>query len=72
LETVSILACRAVLEKDGDLMGLNARFWKEWLPSSGYRRARENIPDIEAYPDTDMPKDNFNYELWFPVVKDIE
>ena len=60
----------AILEKDGDLMDLHNRFWKEWLPSSGYRRAGENIPDIEVYPETDMPKENFKYELWFPVVKE--
>ena len=60
----------AILEKDGDLMELNNRFWKEWLPSSGYRRAGESIPDIEVYPEKDMPKANFNYELWFPVVKE--
>lgn len=64
------VATWAILEKDGDLMELHARFWKEWLPSSGYRRADENIPDIEVYPDTDMPKENYNYELWFPVVKE--
>ena len=60
----------AILEKDGDLMDLNARFWKEWLPSSGFRRADEKIPDVEVYPETDMPKENYNYELWFPVVKE--
>jgi len=60
----------AILERDGDLLELSTRFWKEWLPSSGYRRAGANIPDVEVYPDTDMPKANFNYELWFPVVKE--
>lgn len=60
----------AILEQDGDLMGLNNRFWKEWLPSSGYHRAGESIPDIELYPERDMPKPNFKYELWFPIVKD--
>ena len=60
----------AILEKDGDLMDLHSRFWKEWLPSSGYRRVGENIPDIEVYPETDMPKENYKYELWFPVVKE--
>ena len=50
-------------------MELAARFWKEWLPSSGYRRASESIPDVEGYPETDMPKENYNYALWFPVVK---
>ncbi len=60
----------AVLEKDGNLWDLHARFWQEWLPSSGYRRAKENIPDIEVYPEIDMPKENYNYELWFPIVKE--
>jgi AraC family transcriptional regulator len=60
----------AILEKDGDLMSLANRFWKEWLPSSGYRRADESIPDVEIYPDADMPKENYNYELWYPVVKE--
>lgn len=60
----------AILEKDGDLMELNSRFWKEWLPSSGYRRAALRIPDIEVYPETNMPKENYKYELWFPVVKE--
>ncbi|EQB86804.1 putative transcriptional regulator YdeE [Clostridium punense] len=43
--------------------------WTEWLLSSGYRRANENYPDIEVYPEEDLPKDNFKYELWFPVEK---
>jgi len=60
----------AVLEKDGDLIDLANRFWREWLPSSGYRRAGVNIPDLEVYPDSDMPKDNFDYELWYPIVKE--
>jgi len=60
----------AILEKDGSLVDLANRFWKEWLPSSGYRRAGEDIPDIEVYPDSDMPKDNYNYELWYPVVRE--
>lgn len=60
----------AILEKDGALSDLSDRFWKEWLPSSGYRRAGESIPDIEVYPDADMPKENYNYELWYPVVKE--
>ena len=60
----------AILEQDGNLMELANRFWKEWLPSSGYRRADESIPDIEVYPERDMPKPNFKYELWFPVVKE--
>ena len=60
----------AILERDGDLWDLHTRFWQEWLPSSGYRRAKETIPDIEVYPDVDMPKENYNYELWFPIVKE--
>ena len=60
----------AILEKDGAFMDLHNRFWKEWLPSSGYRRAGESIPDVEVYPDRDMPKADYNYELWFPVVKE--
>lgn len=58
-----------ILEKDGDLIGLSQRFWKEWLPSSGYKRADESIPDIEVYPDDNMTENNFNYELWFPIVE---
>lgn len=60
----------AILEQDGNLMDLANRFWKEWLPSSGYRRADESIPDVEVYPEQDMPKPDFKYELWFPVVKE--
>lgn len=60
----------AVLEQNGELMDLANRFWTEWLPSSGYKRAAENIPDIEVYPETDMPKENFKYQLWFPIVKE--
>lgn len=60
----------AILEQDGDPMELNGRFFKEWLPSSGYRRALESIPDVEVYPERDLPKPNYKYELWFPVVKE--
>ncbi len=70
-ETYQVSAATwAILEQDGDLMELANRFWKEWLPSSGYHRADESIPDIELYPERDMPKPNFKYELWFPIVKD--
>jgi AraC family transcriptional regulator len=66
-----VKACTwAILEQEGDLMELVERFWKEWLPSSGYRRAEQTIPDIEVYPEADLPKPNFNYELWFPIVKE--
>lgn len=60
----------AILEGDGELWELHTRFWQEWLPSSGYRRANENIPDIELYFEMDMPKENYSYELWFPIVKE--
>ena len=60
----------AILEQDGDLPQLAERFFKEWLPSSGYSRASESIPDIEVYPEGDMPKESFTYQLWFPVVKE--
>ena len=60
----------AILEQDGDLWDLHTRFWQEWLPSSGYRRAKETIPDVEVYPDEDIVKENCNYELWFPIVKE--
>lgn len=71
LETYKVKAATwAILEQDEDLMELANRFWKEWLPSSGYRRADESIPDIEVYSERDMPKPNYKYELWFPVVKE--
>lgn len=60
----------AIFEQDGKLTDLIGRFWKEWLPSSGYRRADEGIPDVEFYPELDLPKPNYKYELWFPVVKE--
>ncbi|MDR1001431.1 MAG: AraC family transcriptional regulator [Clostridiales bacterium] len=70
-ETYKVKAATwAILEQDGDLMELAERFWKEWLPSSGYRRAGVDIPDVEVYPELDMPKPNFKYELWFPIVKE--
>ncbi|MDR0819542.1 MAG: AraC family transcriptional regulator [Oscillospiraceae bacterium] len=70
LETYEVPAATwAILEKDGDLMELAGRFWKEWLPSSGYRRADENIPDVEVYPEFGLLKPDYEYELWFPVVK---
>lgn len=50
--------------------GFHFYYIQEWLPSSGYRRAEESVPDIEVYPEPDMPKANFKYELWFPVVKE--
>ncbi|MDD4414020.1 MAG: AraC family transcriptional regulator [Oscillospiraceae bacterium] len=72
LEKVEIPAATwVIIEQDGALMDLANRFWTEWLPSSGYIRADENIPDVEVYPERDMPKMNFKYELWFPVVKKV-
>lgn len=60
----------AILKQDGELWDLHTRFWQEWLPSSGYRRAKETIPDVEVYPDENILKENCNYELWFPIVKE--
>lgn len=59
-----------ILEQEGTIPELIERFWNEWLPSSGYRRANENYPDIEVYPEKDLHKDNSKYELWFPVEKE--
>jgi AraC family transcriptional regulator len=71
METYKVKAATwAILEQDGPLMELAGRFWKEWLPSSGYRRAGEDVPDVEVYPERDIPKPNYKYELWFPVVKE--
>jgi len=62
-----------ILEKDGqEFWDLHTRFFKEWLPSSGYHRADADVPDVEVYqcnsPDIDA---NTFTELWFPIVKDI-
>lgn len=71
LEEVQIPeATWAIFEADGALMDLLSRIWQEWFPSSGYRRADESIPDIEVYFDYDFPKENYTYELWYPVVKE--
>ena len=59
-----------IFEQEGTIPDLIGRFWSEWLPSSGYRRANENYPDIEVYPDEDFLKDNSKYELCFPVEKE--
>ncbi|MGI5899014.1 MAG: AraC family transcriptional regulator [Christensenellales bacterium] len=70
LETINIPeATWAVFEGEGELTDLVTRIWKEWFPSSGYRRAGNSIPDVEVYFDYDFPKENFRYELWYPVVK---
>lgn len=60
----------AVFEGEGALMDLVNRIWQEWFPSSGYRRADNSIPDVEVYFDYDFPKEDYTYELWFPVVKE--
>jgi len=60
----------AIFEADGDLADLVNRIWKEWFPSSGYKRADNSIPDVEVYLDYDLPKQNYTYELWYPVVKE--
>lgn len=71
LEKLEIPAATWVIfEQEDTIPDLVGRFWNEWLPSSGYRRANENYPDIEVYPEEDLRKDNFKYELWFPVEKE--
>ena len=59
-----------ILENDGQkFWDLHQRFFKEWLPSSGYHRADASIiPDIEVY--SGIPEDDSYVELWFPIVKD--
>ncbi len=71
LDTISIPeATWAIFEAEGTILELVDRIWKEWFPSSGYRRGDNSIPDIESYFDYDFPKDNYTYELWYPVVKE--
>ena len=60
----------AIFEAEGTILELVNRIWKEWFPSSGYRRADNSIPDIESYFDYDFPKENYTYEIWYPVVKE--
>ena len=60
----------AIFEAEGQLLELVNRIWKEWFPSSGYRRADNSVPDVEVYFDYDLPKKNYTYELWYPVVKE--
>lgn len=60
----------AVFEAEGAMMELVNRIWREWFPSSGYGRADNNIPDVQVYFDYDFPKENYRYELWYPVVKE--
>ena len=60
----------AIFEAEGTIPELINRVWQEWFPSSGYRRADNSFPDIEVYFDYDFPKENYNYELWYPVVKE--
>ena len=50
---------------------LHERFYTEWLPSSGYKRAQTSYPVIEYYPAQNMDeyKDNYD-ELWFPINSD--
>ncbi len=60
----------AIFQAEGTFMELINRIWEEWFPSSGYRRADNSIPDIEVYFDYDLPKENYTYELWYPVVKE--
>jgi AraC family transcriptional regulator len=74
-ETLDVPASEwACFESVGPMPHAIQDVWKyvmtEWLPSSGYRRAGEEIPDVEVYPDADMPKADYNYELWYPVVKE--
>ena len=71
LETIEIPeTIWAIFEAEGGLMELVNRVWQEWFPSSGYRRAGNSIPDVEVYFDYDFPKEHYNYELWYPVVKE--
>ncbi|WP_105620112.1 AraC family transcriptional regulator [Vallitalea okinawensis] len=73
LEKLEIPAATWVIfEQEGTIPALINRFWNEWLPSSGYRRAKVEFPDIEVYKKEIWDKDNFNstYELWFPVEKE--
>lgn len=60
----------AIFQAEGELSDLVNRIWQEWFPSSGYRRADNAIPDIEVYFAYDFPKQNYTYELWYPVVKE--
>ena len=67
----------AVFENNGADSNLYERFYTEWLPSSGYKRAQTLYPVVEFYSAQNMPKDNYedNYdELWFPIdsAADIE
>lgn len=46
---------------------LQKRIVTEWLPTSGYEYA--NAPDIEVYFDGDQQADDYQCEVWLPIVK---
>ncbi|MDD4296293.1 MAG: GyrI-like domain-containing protein [Ruminiclostridium sp.] len=60
----------AIFEAKGTILELINRIWQELFPSSGYRRAGNDIPDVAVFFDYDFPKENYTYELWYPVVKE--
>ena len=61
----------AILPKDENASNRHERFYTEWLPSSGYKRAGRRFPTVCFYQGMDIPKkenpDAFCDEYWFPV-----
>jgi len=45
----------------------HTRIFTEWLPISNYVRD-ENAPTLEVYPDGESYTDNYEWEIWLPVV----
>jgi AraC family transcriptional regulator len=68
----TVPACTwAIFESIGPMpdaiQSLQKRIVTEWLPTSGYEYA--NAPDIEVYFDGDQQADDYQCEVWLPIVK---
>jgi AraC family transcriptional regulator len=56
----------AVLEGENNEPNLHERFYTEWLPASGYKRAQPSYPIIEVY-NFENTEITFANKLWAPV-----
>ncbi len=66
----------AIFEVDGPVSTAMSDAWKrifsEWLPTSNYKYAENNI-DIECFPfPGDKRQPDFKFEIWIPVIENKE
>ncbi len=51
----------------GSIQRVTEKIFQEWFPATGYEHA--DAPELEVYPEGDTKSEDYECEVWIPVVK---